>query len=421
MRIAVVEPVGKGGLVHYAFELCRALAAAGAARGEGDDAAVEVTLVTSQGYELAGLPADFGVAPILRMWDPKPDGEGVGAPTGRLRRLGRGIRHYREQARLVGFLRRLRPDVVQLGDIRFAGDLVPIAALRAAGLRLADVCHNVEPFALGGSAAGGFGASALVRRLYGHIYRQFDVVFVHWEENRRRFLATHDLPAERVRAIPMGSFRLFEELRDRSISPGVLRRRLGLGPDDRVVLAFGTLARYKGLDVLVEAFARVYGAVPEARLVVAGFPLAGFDVEPLRRRARDLGVADAVRVLPAYVPSGELAAWMELAAVAAFPYREIFQSGVVQVATGFGVPVVATRVGAIPEVIRHGETGLLVPPAEVEPLAAALTRLLREPDFARRLGAAAAADARSRFAWHRVAGGMLAVYRQLLAGGGVGP
>lgn len=411
LKIAVVEPVAKGGLVHYAFELCRALARVGAEDG------VEVTLVTGEDYELARLPAPFGVAPVLRLWDPKPEGapELAGGTLRRgLRRAGRGLRHYREQARLLGFLRRLRPDVVQLGDVRFAGDLLPIAALRAVGFRLADVCHNVRRFHLGGAAAGTFGAGALGHLLYRRIYRCFDLVFVHWETNRRRFLASYDVPEARVRAIPMGNLLLFDELRDPAVTPSLLRGRLGIGPDEPVILAFGSLAPYKGIDLLVEALPRVLSALPEARLAVVGFPLAGFDLEALRRRARELDVAHALRVLPAYVPSGEVAAWMELAAVAAFPYREIFQSGVVQVATGFGTPVVASRAGAMPEVVRHGETGLLVPPGEVEPLAEALVRLLRDPALARRLGQAAAADARSRLAWDRVASEMLAAYRDLL-------
>jgi len=406
LHVAVVEPVAKGGLIHYAFELCRALGEAGA----------RVTLVTGREYELEALDGPFDVAAILRLWDPKPAGEGAlpGRVRRTLRRAGRGLRHYREQARLVGYLRRMRPDVVQLGDVRFAGDLLPIAAMRASGLRLADVCHNVRPFALAGRAAGGFGSGFLAHLLYRRIYRHFDTVFVHWEENRRCFLEAYGLPGGRVRSIPMGNFLLFDELRDPEVTERRLRRRLGLEPHDRVVLAFGAFSHYKGTDLLVEAFGRVRAAIPEARLVMAGFPLAGFDVHGVWDRARELGFEDDVRVVPDYVPSTEVAAWMDLASVAAFPYRELFQSGALQVATSFGVPVVASRVGATAEVVRDGETGLLVPPGEVEPLAAAVTRVLREPGLARRLGYAAAADARARLSWDRVAAEVLAAYRELL-------
>jgi glycosyltransferase involved in cell wall biosynthesis len=424
MRIAVVEPVGRGGLIHYAFQLCRALAEEGASQG------VEVVLVTDRSYELSALEAPFRVVRPLRLWDAKPEGRGAPGrqPPGRLRRglrrAGRAARWYRERLRLLGYLRRLRPDVVQLGDLRFAGDLAFLLALGATGTRLADVCHNLRPFALGGRAAGTFGGStaraALSRFAFRRIYRRFDAVFVHWPENRELFLAAYGPLSGLVRAIPHGNQLLFAELRDPAVTAETLRRRLGLAADQPVVLAFGTLAAYKGLDLLVEAFARLLPRVPAARLVIAGFPLPGFDPEALGELARRLGIAEAVRVVPGYVPSSEVAAWMELAAVAAFPHREVFQSGVLQAAASLGAPIVASRVGATAEVIRDGETGLLVPPGDAGVLAAALERLLRDPaarDFARRLGERAAEEARSRFAWRAIARELLAAYRELLGEG----
>src|SRR5207247_584806 len=130
LRIAVVEPIGRGGMIHYAFQLARALA-----RG-GDD----VVLVTGREFELEALPRAFRVEAALRLWDPKPRGGDPASALARiLRRVGRAMVWYREWLRLALLLRRLRPDVVLLGDIRFPGDLLPLLLLRALGLSLADV------------------------------------------------------------------------------------------------------------------------------------------------------------------------------------------------------------------------------------------------------------------------------------------
>lgn len=377
--VAVVEFAGRGGMIHYAWQLCRALAGTGA----------DVTLVTSQHYELDALPHPFRLQKILRLWDPKP----AEAPRwSKLRRIGRAFLHYREWLRLAFHLRRERPDLVLLGDIRFPGDFAPILLLRLLGLRLADVCHNVAPY-----AAGGFRRSALDRFLYRRIYRCFERVFVHFEDNRRAFLADYGLPPERVVSIPHGNEAIFEELRDPALDEAALRRELGLAPDEPVLLLLGTLSRYKGIDLLLKAFARV---APRARLVLAGFPAADFDLPSHQALARELGIEDRVLWVPRYVESDEIAAWMGLAAVAVFPYREVFQSGALALAQTFGVPVVASSVGAMPEAV--GGSGLLVPPGDPDALAAALLSVLEDPDLARKLGERARKDARERFSWERI-------------------
>ena len=379
VRVSVVEFAGRGGMIHYAWQLCRALAGTGA----------DVTLVTSRHYELDALPHPFRLRKVLRLWDPKP----AEAPRWRKpRRIGRAFLHYREWLRLALHLRRERPDLVLLGDIRFPGDLAPILLLRLLGLRLADVCHNVAPY-----AAGGFRRSALDRFLYRRIYRCFERVFVHFEDNRRAFLADYGLPPERVVSIPHGNEAIFEELRDPSLDEAGLRRELGLAPDEPVLLLLGTLSRYKGIDLLLRAFTRV--AAP-ARLVLAGFPDADFDLAEHQALARELGIEDRVLWVPRYVESDEVAAWMGLASVAVFPYREVFQSGALALAQTFGVPVVASSVGAMPEAV--GGSGLLVPPGDPDALAAALLSVLEDPDLARRLGERARKDARERFSWERI-------------------
>jgi glycosyltransferase involved in cell wall biosynthesis len=398
-KLAVVEFAGRGGMIHYAFQLCRALAGAGA----------DVTLITDRHYELDALPHPFRLRKVLRLWDPKP----AGGPTSprrlrQLRRLGRAFLYYREWLRLAWHLRRERPDLVQLGDIRFPGDLAPILLLRLLGLRLTDVCHNVFPYA----ASGLFRRSALDRFLYRRIYRRFERVFVHFEENRRGFLAGYGLPPERVAAIPHGNEAIFEELRDPAdpaVTEIALRREIGLAPDEPAILLFGTLSRYKGIDVLLDAFARIAPRVPRARLVLAGFPAADFDLAAHQALARELGIGERVRWVPRYVESGEVAAWMGLATVAVFPYREVYQSGALAVAQTFGVPIVATTVGAMPEAAANG---LLVPPGDPEALAAALLAVLEDPTLAHRLGESARRDA---FDWERIACAILDSYRPLLA------
>lgn len=400
MRIAVVEPVARGGLIQYAHQLSRGMGAAGA----------EVTLVTGRRCEIVDPHPSVRLVPLLNLWDSKPEEPESGglAP---LRRLVRGGRYLREWIRLVRWLERRRFDVVQLGDIRFGLEIPFLARLRRSGALLADVCHNPSPFAL---RRGSFRPRPFTRFLYRRIYRLFDTVFVHFEANRARFLAVYGLPEDRVQAIPMGDGSFFREVRDPELGPGALREALELPDSAPVILLFGTLSPYKGVDLLLEAFARIRGRCPDARLVVAGYPLPGFDLREVRARAAGLGLSERVRFVPRYLPAPEVGAWMELATVAVFPYRELFQSAAVQVPLAFGVPVVATDVGAMREALADGEAGTLVPPDDREALAESLSGALSDPRAARERGRRGREIARDRFSWERIGATVCERYRELL-------
>jgi glycosyltransferase involved in cell wall biosynthesis len=149
------------------------------------------------------------------------------------------------------------------------------------------------------------------------------------------------------------------------------------------ILSVGALHRRKGNVVLLDAFARVLAAVPEARLTIAG---DGEERLFLERRAEELGVAHAVRFLGA-VEHDRLPQLYAGADVFCLPSFAEGLPVVLMEAMSTGVPVVATSIMGVPELVRDGESGLLVPPARADALAEALIRLLRDPELRRRLAA----------------------------------
>jgi glycosyltransferase involved in cell wall biosynthesis len=396
MRIAVIEPVGSGGLIHYAFQLCRAFASAGA----------ETTLITQTEYELENLPHDFNVEKRFRLWDAK-EASGIRGMARGVRRLSRAFRWYWEWLRVIRYVRREKFDLVQLGDLRFPTDVFFVALLRMTVPLLTDICHNVARFS---HASGTFGDSRLSRFLYRRAYRRFDMVFVHFQRNRYEFMSVFGIDPRRVTAIVHGNEELFEELENPTVDGATLRRALQLPENARVILMFGTLSRYKGLDLLIEAFAQVRRRLSRAHLVLAGYPSPDLDLRELRAHAEELGVSDSVDVFADYIPSDRVAAWMGLADIAVFPYHSVWQSGAVQTAATFGLPIVATRVGAIEDEISDEITGLLVPPGDSAALAEAILRVLQDSVLAVRLGTTAYSEARERFGWDGVAATILNAY-----------
>lgn len=158
------------------------------------------------------------------------------------------------------------------------------------------------------------------------------------------------------------------------------RKALGLPQDASVLLFFGFVRHYKGLDVLIDALPAIRERQPGAVLIVAGEFYD--DAERYLEQIRQLDLQDAVRLESRYIPAAEVPLFFGAANLVVQPYRSATQSGVAQVAFGAGVPVVTTNVGALAADVRHGEAGLVVPPEDPARLAEAVLRFFEEPGLA---------------------------------------
>jgi glycosyltransferase involved in cell wall biosynthesis len=250
--------------------------------------------------------------------------------------------------------------------------------------RLVSTKHNDDPFRAG---AFRFVERALARRA--------SRIVAITQALARFQVEQVGLPAEKVAVIHYG-------LDD-------LPRAWGTNPSDdvphdaRVLLAVCRLEPQKGLDIAVRALAGVVGRHPDAQLVVLGEGPQRAELEEL---ARSLA---APAHFPGRVP--DVAAWLRRADVLVHPARwEGFGLALLEAMLA-SVPVVATNVSSIPEIVLDGETGLLVPPDDADALAAAITRVLDDPaDY----GARGRARAETEFSVKRMADRTLAVYEKAL-------
>jgi len=176
----------------------------------------------------------------------------------------------------------------------------------------------------------------------------------------------------------------------------------------KVVLCFGLVRPYKGIDLLIEAFA---AAPPEAVLLVVGRPL--MPLEPLRRRARELGISERVRFVPRFVPDAEIPPYFRRADVVVLPYREAEQSGVLFTALAFARPTVVTAIGGFVEVAERGAVAL-VPPGDVSALAGTIVDLLHDEAARARLVEGARRATAGPYSWDRAAELTESLYRSLV-------
>jgi glycosyltransferase involved in cell wall biosynthesis len=139
--------------------------------------------------------------------------------------------------------------------------------------------------------------------------------------------------------------------------------------DEKVLLFFGYVREYKGLDVLLDAMPSILKSMRVTLLVVGEFYN---DEERYREQAARLDIGHAVRFHSEYVPNEQVAAFFSAADVLTLPYKSATQSGIIQIAYNFHRPVIATDVGGLGEVIVDGRTGFIVPPNDPAALARAV-------------------------------------------------
>lgn len=223
-------------------------------------------------------------------------------------------------------------------------------------------------------------------------------IIVHSADMRAEAIARWSLPPERVVVLPLVSF-------GHCVTPS---SATAPRPHPADVLLFGRIYAYKGYDTFFRAWPSIAARVPEARITLAG---AG-DLAPWRAALAAAG--DRVRVLNRFIGEEETAQLFAETALPVLPYVQASQSGVALLAAAHGRAVVASRVGAIPEVVRHGETGWLVPPGDPAALADAVVHLLRQPALREELGRRARAWTEENFGPAASGRRLLELYRAVL-------
>jgi len=201
---------------------------------------------------------------------------------------------------------------------------------------------------------------------------------------------------------PLPLFDLFGEPHDKETA------KRALGVSGHVILFFGLVRAYKGLMVLLDAMPEILGR-RDLTLLVAGEFYE--DKQEYIDKIGALGIAGSVRVLDRFIPNEEVGNYFSAADLLVLPYRSATQSAITQIAFVFGTPVVASRVGGLPEVVKDNETGYLVPPDDPHALADAVLRFFEEgktDTFRRNMEAG-----RKRFSWEGMVESITKLYSQL--------
>ncbi len=365
MHVHVIDPSAY--TPPYDHALCRALASAGA----------DVELFTSR-FAYGTVPPAAGYRRVESFY--------------RASRLAPGSSQLAQRTRRALKLAEHVPDMLRYRRAARAADVVHFqwlsvqqldSRLLPAGRPLVLSAHDVLPREAGPRR----------REAQRRLYERFDAVVVHSEHGRARLIGELGVDPARVHVIAHGAFAHLSEL---PVPPPPF------STDKPVVLFFGLLRPYKGLDVLLEA----WRGIDDAELWIVGMPR--MDISSLRSRA-----PASVRFVPRFVADAELPAYFARADLVVLPYREIEQSGVLFTALAFGKPLLLSDVGGFPELAATG-AARTVHAGDASALRRALAELLGDPQTLAAMAASSQAAAAGEHSWSAIAARTLTLYERLL-------
>jgi glycosyltransferase involved in cell wall biosynthesis len=310
----------------------------------------------------------------------------------------RGVNAIRQQARFARDVRRHGIDIVH--TYSFYGNVFAIPPARFSA-----------PVVVASVRDRGLYLTPMQKRVQRHVCRLADRVLVN-AEAVKTWLVNDGFSPARITVIPNGVD--LSRFSTRA-NPGAVRRSLGLPEDARLVAVVSRLHRLKGIEDFLDAAALIAATHPDARFLVVGEPSPVDNVaylDELSERAQRLGIGD--RVLFTGLRD-DVPALLSAVDVSVMPSLNEALSNVLLESMAAGAPVVATDVGGTTEALQPERNGILIPPSNPAAMAAAIDRLLSDPQLARGLGARARQAIADKFSLDRMVAATAAIYEELLA------
>lgn len=321
--------------------------------------------------------------------------------------LRKFLRVFRYYVRLVGYAWSAEPPLFHIlwnNKVELLDRLL-LLYYRLLGKRVFFTAHNVNAGARDGHD------SRLNRLSLRCQYRLVDGIFVHTAKMKEELIAAYGVPERKITVVPFG---VNTTLPTTGATQRAARTRLGVQGRRRTLLFFGNIAPYKGIECLIESLAALVERDPSYLLIIAGkvkdcdeyWRIVQSSIDRLQVRRHLL---EHIR----HIPDEEVELFFRAADVLVLPYTHIFQSGVLFLSYGFGLPVIAADVGSLREDVIEGETGFMFRARDSADLAVAIDRYFRSPLYAaleeRRRDIRAYAE--QRYSWRQTASLTCAAYR----------
>ncbi len=373
MKVAIIETGGWGGISHYAYNLSEALV-------QHKDS--EVFLITDAKYELESLKRSFRLVMIPISGQP----------------------YHKAICNIITVLFKIKPQVIHVQSLISARkDWFIFLIARLLGTKIIFTAHNILPHAEFEKKA------FFMKSAYRIIYSSANQIFVHSQFSKRDLSAIFKVREEKIAFTYHGNY-LFARIR--KVSKSEARKSLGLPEDKRILLCFGAIRKYKGIDELLGTFQKIAQAHKNVFLLIVGKPI-NIDSGYYKGLIESLGLSRNVMLKSEYIPLEDIQLYFCASDVAVFPYKEIDASGSLQLAYAFAKPVVVARVGGFGEVVDNGVNGLLYDPQDSGGLSEAIENILFDDGKIAEMGRKSLKLAENKFSWEKISQAIMDSYKNL--------
>lgn len=377
MKIAIIEPVGgHGGMNYYDFGLAEGLVAAGA----------DVIVYTCDKTDVShDLPFEVKRS-FNKIW-------------GGTHKL---LRAARFTLCLFNTLLDARRQEVELVHYHFFHysimETLCVSLAQLFRFKIVVTAHDVESF------AGEYSNSAA-----GRILAKADKVIAHNDISRKELKEHANLLVEKIAIIPHGNYL---NAIPKSPSLAEARKTLNLTPNGPVILFFGQIKEVKGLDLLLQALPSVIAKFPTLKLVIAG-KIWKDDFSKYEKLIKENGLQGNIDLHVRYIPDKDVATFYRSADLVVLPYRRIYQSGVLLMAMSYGIPVVASDLEGMVEVVSDGLDGFIFKKGNTISLSEKLIHALANAERLKQVSRAGLEKMQTYHDWHIIGKQTLMLYQSI--------
>jgi len=377
MKVVIIDQISKVNY-KYTFSLCNQLV--------NND--VDLILINDQKKDMNECKIDY------KQWFNSTEDSN---------KISKGINYISAWRKVISLIKEKKIDILHVQWFLLSPiDYYFISKAKKLGIKILVTIHDILPF----------NTKFYDYKYHKKIYQIADSIIVQGEVNKTKLLNLfpdiENLQSKTV-YIPHGNFVDYVE----EVKKNDARKYLNLPENKVILLFFGQIKKVKGLDVLIKAMKQVCDKRKDVLLVIAG-KVWDDNFEVYDKLINENGLTDFIRGDIKYIADEDVKYYFGSSDVVILPYKNVYQSGVVQLAYSYKKPVIATNVGAFKEVVENEISGLLVPPDNVECLSNAILSMINDKEKLDKYGVNGYKIINDKFGWPEIASKVYNIYSLLI-------